>query len=54
MISEICQNIYEHSLDSGYLAMQTYSVGKDNFVRLAIGDSGIGILKSFGNNSRHV
>jgi len=51
VISEICQNIYEHSLDSGYLAMQTYSVGKENFVRLAIGDSGIGILKSFENNA---
>jgi len=51
VISEICQNIYEHSLDSGYLAMQTYTVGKENFVRLAIGDSGIGILKSFGNNT---
>jgi hypothetical protein len=51
VISEICQNIFEHSLDSGYLAMQTYSVGKENFVRLAIGDSGIGILKSFENNA---
>lgn len=51
VISEICQNIYEHSLDSGYLAMQTYSVGKENFVRLAVGDSGIGILKSFENNA---
>ncbi len=50
VISEICQNIYEHSLDSGYLAMQTYSVGKENIVRLSIGDSGIGILKSFENN----
>jgi hypothetical protein len=51
VISEICQNIYEHSLDSGYLAMQTYSIGKENIVRLSIGDSGIGILKSFGNNN---
>ncbi len=47
VISEICQNIYEHSLDSGYLAMQTYSVGKENIVRLCIVDSGIGIEKSF-------
>lgn len=47
VISEICQNIYEHSLDSGYCAMQTYSIGKENIVRLSIGDSGIGILKSF-------
>ena len=49
VISEICQNIYEHSLDSGYLAMQTYSVGKENIVRLCIGDQGIGIVKSFEN-----
>ena len=51
VISEICQNIYEHSLDSGYLAMQTYTMGKENIVRLSIGDSGIGILKSFENYS---
>lgn len=50
VISEICQNIYEHSLDSGYCAMQTYSIGKENIVRLSIGDSGIGILKSFEHN----
>ena len=49
VISEICQNIYEHSLDSGFLAMQTYSVGKENIVRLCICDSGIGIEKSFEN-----
>jgi anti-sigma regulatory factor (Ser/Thr protein kinase) len=47
VISEICQNIYEHSLDSGYCAMQTYSIGRRNVVRLSIGDSGIGIRKSF-------
>jgi hypothetical protein len=51
VISEICQNIFEHSLDSGYLAMQTYSIGRENIVRLSISDSGIGILKSFENNS---
>ncbi|MBN2158852.1 MAG: sensor histidine kinase [Spirochaetes bacterium] len=51
VISEICQNIYEHSLDSGYLAMQTYSVGRQNIVRLSIADSGIGIVKSFENNT---
>jgi anti-sigma regulatory factor (Ser/Thr protein kinase) len=50
VISEICQNIYEHSLDSGYCTMQTYSLGKENIVRLTIGDSGIGILKSFKHN----
>ncbi|MBN1531918.1 MAG: sensor histidine kinase [Spirochaetes bacterium] len=47
VISELCQNIYEHSMDSGYLAMQTYMMGKENIVRLVISDSGIGIRKSF-------
>jgi anti-sigma regulatory factor (Ser/Thr protein kinase) len=51
VISELCQNIYEHSLDSGYLSMQTYSIGKDNIVRLSISDSGIGIKRSFDENS---
>ena len=51
VISELCQNIFEHSLDSGYLAMQTYSVGKENIFRLVISDSGIGIRRSFEENN---
>ena len=47
IISELCQNIFEHSLDSGYIAMQTYRTGNENIARLVISDSGIGILKSF-------
>jgi anti-sigma regulatory factor (Ser/Thr protein kinase) len=47
VISEICQNIYEHSLDSGYLAMQSYSYANQKIVRLAVSDSGIGIRESF-------
>jgi len=47
VISELCQNIYEHSLDSGYLSMQTYSFGKQQVARLVIADSGIGIQESF-------
>jgi len=47
VISEICQNIYEHSLDSGFLSMQTYSYGTQQIVRLVISDSGIGIRESF-------
>ncbi len=47
VISEICQNIFEHSLDSGYLAMQTYSMGTSQIARLVIADSGIGIRESF-------
>lgn len=47
VISEVCQNIFEHSLDSGYCAMQTYSIGSEHVVRLVIADSGIGIGESF-------
>lgn len=51
VISELCQNIYEHSLDSGFLSMQTYSFGKQQVVRLVISDSGIGIRESFSSKS---
>jgi hypothetical protein len=51
VISELCQNIYEHSLDSGFLSMQTYSFGKQQVVRLVISDSGIGIRESFASKS---
>ena len=47
VISELCQNIFEHSLDTGYLALQTYRSGNENIARLVISDSGIGIMKSF-------
>ena len=47
VISELCQNIFEHSLDSGYLSMQTYSYANENIFRFAIADSGIGIKESF-------
>ena len=47
VISELCQNIFEHSLDSGFMAMQTYRSGNENIARLVISDSGIGILESF-------
>lgn len=47
VISELCQNIFEHSLDSGYLSMQTYSLNNEKIFRLVISDSGIGIVKSF-------
>jgi hypothetical protein len=47
VISELCQNIFEHSLDSGYMSMQTYRSATENIARLVISDSGIGIMKSF-------
>jgi hypothetical protein len=50
VISEVCQNIFEHSMDSGYCAMQTYSTGGEHIVRLVIADSGIGIKESFALN----
>ena len=49
VISELCQNVFEHSLDSGFFAVQTYATGRENIFRLVIGDSGIGIRQSFEN-----
>jgi anti-sigma regulatory factor (Ser/Thr protein kinase) len=51
VISELCQNIFEHSMDTGFLAMQTYKTGNENIARLVISDSGIGIRKSFDQKS---
>ncbi|MBN2436937.1 MAG: ATP-binding protein [Spirochaetes bacterium] len=47
VISEVCQNVFEHSMDSGFLALQTYTYNRENVVRLVIADSGIGIEESF-------
>jgi anti-sigma regulatory factor (Ser/Thr protein kinase) len=46
-ISELCQNVFEHSLDSGYFAAQAYDLEKSHILRLVIADSGIGIEESF-------
>lgn len=51
VISELCQNIFEHSMDTGFLAMQTYRTGNENIARLVISDSGVGIRKSFESKS---
>jgi hypothetical protein len=51
VISELCQNIFEHSLETGYLSMQTYTLNNEKIVRLVISDSGIGIIKSFEVNT---
>jgi len=47
VISELCQNIFEHSLDTGFVSIQTYRSGKENIVRVVISDSGVGIHGSF-------
>jgi signal transduction histidine kinase len=48
-LSEICQNIPEHSQDIGYVGIQKYfyekKLGK-NVVKIAVMDSGIGIKES--------
>jgi anti-sigma regulatory factor (Ser/Thr protein kinase) len=46
-ISELCQNVFEHSLDSGFFTVQSYDTGSAHIVRLVISDSGIGIEGSF-------
>lgn len=52
VISELCQNVFEHSMDSGYFTIQTYATGRENIFRLVIGDSGIGIRQSFENRKK--
>lgn len=47
VISELCQNVFEHAFDSGFCALQTYNYGKGHVLRLVIADSGIGIKESF-------
>lgn len=47
-LSEICQNILEHSEDTGFVGVQKYhfqSIGK-NVVKIAVMDIGIGFRKS--------
>lgn len=50
-LSEICQNIVEHSEDRGYVAIQKYfyreRLGK-NVVKIAVTDLGVGIRASLG------
>lgn len=52
VISEVCQNVFEHSMDTGYFALQTYSYNNETVVRLVIADSGIGIEESFSEQQK--
>jgi len=46
-IAEICQNIVDHSGSTGYAAAQLYAPkGGRKFLRLAVGDAGVGIRES--------
>ncbi len=47
VISEASQNIFEHSMDSGFLFVQTYTRKQHDSIQLVISDSGIGIDSSF-------
>ncbi|MGL4370652.1 MAG: hypothetical protein ACRCUT_13420 [Spirochaetota bacterium] len=46
-LSELWQNVFEHSLDSGFFTAQAYEFEKAHIVRLIVADSGIGIDGSF-------
>jgi hypothetical protein len=48
-LSEVCQNIPEHSEDIGYVGIQKYFYGKKlgkNIVKIAVMDLGVGIRES--------
>lgn len=50
-LAEVCQNIPQHSHDWGYAAAQTYFYKGQPFIKMAVGDLGIGIRTSlWGNN----
>jgi anti-sigma regulatory factor (Ser/Thr protein kinase) len=53
-ISELCQNVFEHSTDSGYFTAQAYELERAHIVRLVIADSGIGIEESFASKRESV
>ncbi len=53
-LSEICQNIVEHSENKGFVGIQRYrypSLGK-NIVKIAVMDAGIGFRKSLSSRFR--
>ena len=53
-ISEVCQNIPEHSRSTGWVGIQKYFYEKrlkKNVVKIAVMDTGIGIKKSLGRKS---
>jgi anti-sigma regulatory factor (Ser/Thr protein kinase) len=53
-LSEICQNIVEHSENKGFVGIQKYrfpSLGK-NIVKIAVMDAGIGFRKSLSSRFR--
>jgi anti-anti-sigma regulatory factor len=50
-LSEVCQNIPEHSQDIGYVAIQKYFYGRrlgKNMVKIAVMDLGVGFRASLG------
>jgi anti-anti-sigma regulatory factor/anti-sigma regulatory factor (Ser/Thr protein kinase) len=50
-LSEVCQNIPEHSEDVGYVAIQKYFYGRrlgKNLVKIAVMDLGVGFRASLG------
>jgi anti-sigma regulatory factor (Ser/Thr protein kinase) len=50
-LSEVCQNIPEHSEDVGYVAIQKYFYGRRlgrNLVKIAVMDLGVGFRASLG------
>lgn len=53
-VSEVCQNIPEHSKSTGWVGIQKYFYGKrlsKNVAKIAVMDLGIGMRKSLGRKS---
>ena len=54
VISEVCQNIFEHAMDSGFIAIQAYQFENEKIVRFVVSDSGVGIDGSFKRNKKQI
>lgn len=53
-VSEVAQNTFDHNSDTcGFIAMQVYGSGSEQFLEIGIGDYGEGLATTLRRNSRH-
>ncbi len=54
VISEVCQNIFEHNQGiCGFIAMQVYKAGLKSFLEIGISDCGVGLRVSLKRNIKN-
>jgi anti-sigma regulatory factor (Ser/Thr protein kinase) len=54
VISEVCQNTFDHNYETcGFIGMQTYSRFDEEFIEIAVADSGAGLAKTLRENPKN-